>query len=141
VEVHALKSASRQIGAGKLSEMAAALEAAGNANDIDTIMADTDAALELYSHYKDILEPVFPDKKDTGDKPSINKTVLIGAFDDMMKAINDLDMDQMEAVIAKLDNYHYDGENEELYKKLCDAVGDMDPDVCEEVIHTWKTII
>jgi hypothetical protein len=56
-------------------------------------------------------------------------------------AINDLDMDQMEAVIAKLDNYHYDGKNEELYKKLCDAVGDMDPDACEEVIHNWKAII
>jgi HPt (histidine-containing phosphotransfer) domain-containing protein len=141
VEVHALKSASRQIGAGKLSEMAAALEAAGNANDIDTIMADTDAALELYSHYKDLLAPVFPDKKDTGDKPPVPKTVLLGAFDEMMQAINDLDMDQMEAVIAKLDNYHYEGENEELYKKLSEAVGDMDPDACEDVIHTWKSII
>jgi signal transduction histidine kinase/CheY-like chemotaxis protein/HPt (histidine-containing phosphotransfer) domain-containing protein len=141
VEVHALKSASRQIGAGKLSEMAAALEAAGNANDIDTIMADTDAALELYSHYKDLLAPVFPDKKDTGDKPPVPKTVLLGAFDEMMQAINDLDMDQMEAVIAKLDNYHYEGENEDLYKKLSEAVGEMDPDACEDVIHTWKSII
>jgi HPt (histidine-containing phosphotransfer) domain-containing protein len=140
VEVHALKSASRQIGANKLSEMAAALEAAGNANDIDKIMADTDAALELYSHYKDILEPVFPEKKDTGNKPPINKTILLGVFDDMMKAINDLDMDQMEAVITKLDKYHLEGEDEKLYKKLCEAVGDMDPDACEEVIHTWKSI-
>jgi signal transduction histidine kinase/CheY-like chemotaxis protein/HPt (histidine-containing phosphotransfer) domain-containing protein len=140
VEVHALKSASRQIGANKLSEMAAALEAAGNKNDIDKIMADTDAALELYSHYKDILEPVFPEKKDTGNKPPINKTILLGVFDDMMKAINDLDMDQMEAVIAKLDKYHLEGEDEKLYKQLCDAVGEMDPDICEEVIHTWKNI-
>jgi hypothetical protein len=120
--------------------MAAALEAAGNKNDIDTIMADTAAALELYSHYKDILEPVFPEKKDTGNKPPINKTILLGVFDDMMKAINDLDMDQMEAVIAKLDKYHLEGEDEKLYKKLSEAVGEMDPDLCEEVIHTWKNI-
>jgi CheY-like chemotaxis protein/HPt (histidine-containing phosphotransfer) domain-containing protein len=140
VEVHALKSASRQIGANKLSEMAAALEVAGNKNDIDKIMADTDAALDLYSHYKDILEPIFPEKKDTGNKPPINKTILLGVFDDMMKAINDLDMDQMEAVITKLDSYHLEGEDENLYKKLCEAVGDMDPDACEEVIHNWKNI-
>jgi hypothetical protein len=120
--------------------MAAALEAAGNKNDIDTIMADTDAAIELYSHYKDILEPIFPEKKDTGNKPPISKPILLGVFDDMIKAINDLDMDKMESVVARLDNYHLEGEDEKLYKQLCDAVGEMDPDICEEIIHTWKNI-
>jgi CheY-like chemotaxis protein/HPt (histidine-containing phosphotransfer) domain-containing protein len=140
VEVHALKSASRQIGANELSQKAAALEAAGNANDIDTIMRDTDEVISMYTHYYEILKPVFPDKKETGNKPSIPKTVLLGLFDDMMTAINDLDMDKMEAVINKLDEYHFEGDDEKLYKRLCDAVGDMDPDVCEEVIHAWKSI-
>jgi CheY-like chemotaxis protein/HPt (histidine-containing phosphotransfer) domain-containing protein len=140
VEVHALKSASKQIGAHELSSKAADLEAAGNANDIEKINSNTAELLEMYSHYKDILAPYFPDKKDTGNKPMITKTVLLGAFDSMMKAIDDLDMDQMEAVVNKLDNYHFEGENERLYKKLCEAVEEMDPDICEEVIHTWKSI-
>jgi signal transduction histidine kinase/CheY-like chemotaxis protein/HPt (histidine-containing phosphotransfer) domain-containing protein len=141
VEVHALKSASRQIGADKLSSMAAALEAAGNANDLDTIMADTDAALELYSHYKDILAPIFPDKEDTSDKPPIDKDTLLEVFDEMTNAINDLDMDKLDECVSKLDNYHFEGDNEELYKRLKDAVGDMDPDACDEIINSWKNIL
>jgi signal transduction histidine kinase/DNA-binding response OmpR family regulator len=140
VEVHALKSASKQIGATELSEKAAALEKAGNDNDIDTIMQNTEELLELYSHYADVLAPLFPQNQDNGDKPPIPKTVLLGIFDEMMKAIDDLDMDKMEAVIEKLGNYSYEGENERLYKRLCDAVSEMDPDFCEEVIHTWKSI-
>jgi CheY-like chemotaxis protein/HPt (histidine-containing phosphotransfer) domain-containing protein len=141
VEVHALKSASRQVGADKLSAMAAALEAAGNANDIDTIMADTDAALELYSHYKDILAPIFPEKEESNDKPPITKDVLLKVFDDMTNAINDLDMDRLAESIAELDNYHFEDENEKMYKRLSDAVGDMDPDICMEVIENWKSIL
>jgi hypothetical protein len=120
---------------------AAALEAAGNANDIDTIMANTDEALKMYAHYKELLEPIFPEKKDTGNKPAISKNELLGVFDDMMTAINDLDMDKMEAVVTKLDDYHFEGESENLHKSLCDAVGEMDPDKCEEVINNWKNIL
>ncbi len=48
VEVHALKSASKQIGADELADMAAALEAAGNAGEIDIILHNTDDALSMY---------------------------------------------------------------------------------------------
>ena len=47
IEVHALKSASKQIGAVSLSEKAAALEKAGNARDVAAIHRDTD---EMWRH-------------------------------------------------------------------------------------------
>jgi CheY-like chemotaxis protein/HPt (histidine-containing phosphotransfer) domain-containing protein len=141
VEVHALKSASRQIGADKLSKMAADLEAAGNANDIDKIMADTDAAIQLYSHYRDVLAPIFPEKKSTGTKNPIDKDTLLGIFDEMAQAMNDLDMDKMEELLENLENYQLEGEGEEFYKRLCDAAGEMDPDACDEIIAKWKDIL
>jgi len=57
IEVHALKSASKQIGAISLSEKAAAMEKAGNARDTKRIHECTDEMLEQYLDYKVVLEP------------------------------------------------------------------------------------
>ena len=138
IEVHALKSASKQIGAYELSDKAAALEAAGNAGDTDMIQKDTDSLLELYLHYIEVLAPIFPDKQDSEDKTPISVPVLMEAFDEIAQAINDLDMDQMDATVQKLDNYQFDEEGAKFYERLCEAVSDMDPDACEEVISQWK---
>lgn len=141
VEVHALKSASKQIGADDLSDRAAALEAAGNANDIDIILQNTDDLLALYAHYQDILSPFFPEKHEVEGKPPITSDVLTEVFAEMKQAIDDLDMDKMDDAIHTLDGYSFDDENHELYIKLCEAVADMDPDACEAVITDWKKII
>ena len=141
VEVHALKSASKQIGADELSLKAAALEAAGNANDTDTILANTDELLTLYSHYADVLSPLFPEKSSAEGKPPITRQALAEVFAAMTQAVNDLDMDKMEACIQKLDQYSFDETNQPLYTKLCEAVSDLDPDACEDVISTWRDIL
>lgn len=138
IEVHALKSASKQIGAYELSDKAAALEAAGNAGDTDMIQKDTDSLIALYLHYAQVLAPLFPDKHDSADKTPISVPVLMEAFDEIAQAINDLDMDQMDATVQKLDNYQFDEEGAKFYARLCEAVSEMDPDACEEVISHWK---
>ncbi len=141
VEVHALKSSSRQIGADELSDRAAALETAGNANDIDIILQNTDDVLTMYAHYHDILSPFFPEKPDVEGKPPISASILFDVFEEMKQAIDDLDMDKMDDAIHTLDGYSFDDENHELYIRLCEAVADMDPDACEEVISSWIEII
>ncbi|MDE5699405.1 MAG: response regulator, partial [Lachnospiraceae bacterium] len=141
VEVHALKSASRQIGADELSDRAAALEAAGNANDIDIILQNTDDVLAMYESYHNILSPFFPEKQETEGKPPITADILTEVFAEMKQAIDDLDMDKMDDAIHTLDGYSFNDENHELYINLCEAVADMDPDACEEVITNWKKII
>ena len=57
VEVHAIKSTSRMIGAAELGDMAAKLEKYGDAADWDSILAETDKVLEVYKSYKDIVAP------------------------------------------------------------------------------------
>ena len=141
VEVHALKSASKQIGAEELSDRAAALEAAGNANNIDIILQNTEDALAMYQHYYDILSPYFPEKQEVEGKPPITTAILMDVFEEMKRAIDDLDMDKMDDAIHTLDGYSFHDESHELYLRLCEAVADMDPDECEEVMIEWKKII
>lgn len=57
VEVHAIKSASRTIGATELSQRALLLEQYGEAGDWDAILRETPGVLETYKGYKDIVSP------------------------------------------------------------------------------------
>ena len=59
IEVHALKSVSKQIGAMELSRRAQELEKAGNARNIAFILKHTDEMLERYRAYLPVLEPFF----------------------------------------------------------------------------------
>ena len=69
IEVHALKSAAKQIGATKLSEHAAALEAAGNAENLELIKSDTDSLLQEYRYYLDALQQYF-EQDESSDEPA-----------------------------------------------------------------------
>ena len=97
VEVHALKSASRQIGAMRLADAAERLEAAGNAGDDALIDAQTGALLEKYRSYQDILAPwcAEQEKKGHSDK-LVSGDELRQALDAMQEAVGELDMDAME---------------------------------------------
>lgn len=141
VEVHALKSASRQIGATKLSELAAELEAAGNALDLDTISKKTDDALEMYAHYYDVLQPYFSGSKTSAESGNrITDEKLEDVFRKIAHAIDNLSLDEMEACARELEGYSYDEEETRLYNRLCDAVAEMDPDICEAVIADWRKL-
>lgn len=141
IEVHALKSASKQIGATKLSEIAAELEAAGNACDETLIQEKTPALLELYAHYIEILKPFFPEeeKAATSSKELITKQILTEAFQKLQDALDNLDMDGMEAVRDSLSQYRYEGQSRELFKKLSSAIEELNPDDCEAIMKEWNS--
>ena len=140
VEVHALKSASRQIGALSLSEEAAALEEAGNAENESLILEKTPALLEHYYHYYEILTPLFPeeDKNAINEKEPITPEILLSILDQLQTALDDLDMDGMEAVKESLSQYRYDEASVALYKQLCNAIDEIDPDLCEQIMLEWR---
>ncbi len=141
IEVHALKSASRQIGAIKLADMAAHLEECGNSRDMAEINAKTDEMLEEYLHYIPILKPYFPEEEEEGNQyGEIGDDELLNIFEDMLYAIEGLDMDGMEDVVAKLKEYSYNDEEKELLGRFSDAVDEIDVDECENIIKEWKKI-
>lgn len=139
IEVHALKSASRQIGAISLSEKAAAMEKAGNAREVEQIRQCTDEMLQQYRGYLSILEPFFSEQQedDTG-KQDISPDMLRKLFAGMRDALDNLDIDGMESVISKMNQYHYEEWEQELFGQLKSAVEEIDVDSCEEIVAHWE---
>lgn len=141
IEVHALKSASRQIGAIALSEKAAAMEAAGNQKNAALIHERTNEMLAEYRAYIPVLAPFCEEKKTRGDKGEIPEETLRKLFADMRTAVDELDMDRMEEVADAMKEYSYSGKRGELFERLLEAVENIDVDTCEEVMVEWEETI
>ncbi len=143
IEVHALKSLSRQIGATELSDMAAELEKAGNSRDISFIRKYTAPMLEKYSEYETILAPFVREKeeKTEGKKEAAQPGELEELFEQMQLALDDLDMDGMEEVCTELGGYAFASRQAELYEQLKEAVENIDVEQCDVILDEWKMIL
>ena len=140
IEVHALKSASKQIGAMSLSEKVAAMEMAGNARNKKLIHEKTDEMLEQYLGYVEILKPFCEEEEESAEeKARIPDDILRECLEDMKSAAEELDMDLMEDVIEELGEYKYEGWEEELFGRLKEAVNEVDVDSCEEILNEWES--
>ncbi len=137
IEVHALKSASRQIGATELAEVAEQMEAAGNARDAILIHQTTPEMLERYIRYKAVLAPYFPEEEKEQTVGEAGKEKIEEFFIHLKEAMDNLDMDAMEEVIRKMSKYSYAGEQKECFDKLRNAVADIDTEKCEEIMMEW----
>lgn len=139
IEVHALKSSSKQIGAISLSEKAAAMEKAGNARDSAAVREGTEEMLRQYLEYIPVLEPYCAEEEeDDSSKKDISQEALERCFANMSSAVVELDMDQMEEVIKEMNQYHYEDVQHDLFEQLKDAVEEVDVDRCEQILKSWK---
>lgn len=137
IEVHALKSASKQIGATELAAVAEQMEAAGNAKDAILIHQTTPDMLERYIRYKDILAPYFPEKEKEQTVGEASKEQIEEFFVHLKEAMDNLDMDAMEEVILEMSKYSYAGEQKECFDNLRNAVADIDTEKCEGIMMDW----
>ena len=141
VEVHALKSLSRQIGATELADMAAELEKAGNEKNLTYIRFNTEPLLKKYLAYESVLAPFFPkDEEDVADKAEITADQLKGFFEQLREAADELDLDQMEQIVNEMKGYAYPDNQKELLDRLKEAVESMDTDECEAVLQEWEVV-
>ncbi len=141
VEVHALKSASRQIGALELAQVAEQMEAAGNAGNAPLIHKITPGMLEEYMFYKGILAPYFVKEEEAGTGRAAKKEELRELFRRMKEAMENLDMDAMETVVKDMGQYSYDDTQQRIFNKLRNAVEDIDTEKCEEILTEWKKVL
>lgn len=142
IEVHALKSSSKQIGAILLSDRAAVLEKAGNARDSAFIHENTDDLLALYTGYLPVLEPFCRENEEDGAdalKEPIIKDRLLRFFGNLRRAMDDLDMDQMSEVIEEMRRYRYEDWQQEFFSELRDAVEEIDVETCESILKKWES--
>lgn len=141
VEVHALKSTSRQIGATDLAHTAEQMEAAGNAENAALIHKITPGMLEEYMFYKGILAPYFTKETEAQSGRVADQNEIENLFAAMEDAMENLDMDAMEKVIQDMSQYSYNGAQREVFDKLQNAVEDIDTEKCEEILAEWKALL
>ena len=139
IEVHALKSASRQIGANELSALAADMEKAGNAGNAQLIHQYTGSLLDQYWHLDHILAPYFMEQQPVQDaSKAVSAEILEHAFESLRGAIAELDMDKMEEVIQELSLYYYEDWQMDCFRQLKNAVDELDVDSCESILADWE---
>lgn len=128
IEVHALKSASRMIGAMDLSDKFMYLERLGNENRIEDIISETPKILEMYREYKEIL-------KDYGETDIKTKEVsreeILMHLQKLKEAMEEFDLDVADKEMTKLLECSLPDKCQEDMKKLRVYVTDV---AMEEVV-------
>ncbi|MBR6329790.1 MAG: response regulator [Lachnospiraceae bacterium] len=140
IKVHALKSSSRQIGAMELGDMAEALEKAGKADDIDTILSDHERTMEVYRDLLEKLSAFYGSDEGPGaaDKPLIDHETLMSLMDELENTCNDLDIDGMEGVGNWLKTYSYPDDIKAHIEPLLKAIRDIDTEECLRIANILR---
>ncbi len=144
IEVHALKSSSRQIGADSVSVLAAELEKAGNENNIAFIEEKTPVLLAEYRKFTEILSPLFPEIGRTGEAKEKSKAAdaeIIPLLDELGEALDNFDTLQIDEVIEKMSEYDYRDDQDALFSELRSAAELSDIDRCAEIRSNWLELL
>lgn len=141
IEVHALKSLSKQIGAMELAKMAEDLEKAGNNHDILFIRNNNGKMLKKYLGYKEILAPLFDANDNAKEKETITTGELLELLEGLSEACGNFDIVEMEEAYERLSKNAYSNEEEDILNELSIAVSTGDVDVVAELIDKWISII
>ncbi len=141
VEVHSLKSTSRQIGAMELADLAAELEQAGNEGNITLIKEKTAGMLEQYLTMKDILRPYVPEEEKK-ELQEASKEDIIPLLDKLAEALEFFDTLQIDEVVEEMSGYSYStDEQQKCFNDLKDAAEISDIDAIGNVITEWKALL
>lgn len=141
IEVHALKSTSRQIGADELADLAAELEKAGKEGKTDFIEENTDKAISMYRELKNRLCYYFLDVEDEVVKKSCSPTEAVAMLDELAQAIEDFDTLMIDEVIEEMDGYQFDEDFYGFFHHLKDAAEEGDVEACADIGRQWKAEI
>ena len=130
IEVHALKSTARMVGAMRLSELAYELEQLGNANAKEEIESKTPELLRIYREYKVLLKEYGETQAEETTKVSNMqmKETLMRIHD----AVENFDMDEADKAMEELVTYEFPEDMKKMVEKLGVYVADVD---MEEVIR------
>lgn len=127
IEVHALKSAAKLIGATELSDLAAKLEQAGKEQNICEIASGTKSLLQMYRRFKQLLFP-YMKAKNEADKIKMEIGTMVEKLNNLMYALTEYDLDRADALVEELKNYTYDEDFEQMFEKVKMAVENVSYD-------------
>ena len=136
IEVHALKSSSRLIGAVALSEEFCYLEELGNAGDVEKIIEETPKVLEHYRMYKTFLASFAAMQE--REKKEVSKEEVLMYLRGIQEAIEGFDLDTADAAMEKLEECRLPEECIPLMEKLRPLFADV---AMEDIIIVTDEII
>lgn len=141
IEVHSLKSTSKQIGADRLSAMAAELEKAGNEGNIGYITEHTEEMLMEYLKMKDVLEPYFPECKSADTNKTPQAADVFELLSKMQDALDNFDTLQIDEAVEQMSSFTFEDRQAELFERLKKAAEESDIDVCSNIVGEWGKLI
>lgn len=134
IEVHALKSAARLIGAVELSTSAEYLEHCGKDDNIEEIHRKTPQLLELYRGYEEKIRPFVVIETMEG-KPLIEEKELKERITKLKACLEDFDIDGSDEIMDELSNYSFEEPFAEIYHHLKNAVENVEYDIANELLE------
>lgn len=138
IQVHALKSTSRLIGALDLSQLAAQLEQCGKNNDIETIKTETPHLLSMYRSLEAPLKDCYPKAQaDEDSRPPIEEALLKDALRTISECMETFDFDTTDAVISQLDNYRVPSDFEADYSTLKELITAVERDQIIDLLKKY----
>lgn len=140
IEVHALKSTSRQIGAEHIADVAAEMEKAGNDGNIALINEKTLPLLEEYLQLKEVLKPYFTDASE-GEERFAQIEEILNMLEKMQVALDEFDILQIDEVIEEMSMFKYMEESAVLFELLKSAAEESDIDKCVDIVNKWGTAL
>lgn len=138
IEVHSLKSTSKQIGADELSGLAARLEKAGNEQDLELINSKTDELISMYLKYKERLAPLFPELSENKPENTADYGVVTGLLDSVSAALEA--GAELDSALAELAELALTPAQSQCREMLCAAAKDRAADRCALIVEMWRKI-
>ncbi len=137
VEVHGLKSSARLIGAMELSNLAARMEEAGNAEDRETILDQTPGLLELYRSY---MEKLGGGKEDgvEDNREDIDPEYLREGLIAIRELVDGFDFDSADGAFQTLMEYRIPEEYDELVRNLKVDLAEVDREKILELLKDYQ---
>lgn len=115
IEVHALKSSARLIGAMELSGEFLKLEEYGNAEDRESIRRETPRVLELYTSFKEKLAVV---KEEETEQFEVDQDEVVFILEKLRSAIEEFDVDKADRCMERLKQYVLSSECKQKIEEL-----------------------
>lgn len=140
IEVHALKSSSKLIGATELSDMAARLEKSGHEGNLAPIKSDTAALLSKYRSYIQILAP-YRKVEEQVEEQVVTFEELLGHLNLLYEALGDFDLDSAISVAKQLKGCYLEEPAIELRRRLTEAIDEFEYDDAAAIVMEWKEYI
>lgn len=111
IQVHSMKNSAAIVGIVQLAGMAMALESAARNGDCSTINAIHPLFIKKWLGYLDAMRPLMPEKS-AQKRADDCQSEISAIFEDIRHAACDMDVDALDELSQKLDQYSFDKERQ-----------------------------